>query len=93
MIESTRDQGFNRTKVLILAPFKKFAYQIVDTMANLLLPNERNYVMNWKKFEEEYGDTGEAVNERWTSTAEFKVGLKEEFYITPMTLGTDVRQH
>jgi hypothetical protein len=75
LIESTRDQGFTRPTVLILTPFKKFAYQIIDTMANLLLPNERNYVMNWKKFEGEYGDTGETVIERWTSTAEFKVIL------------------
>ncbi|KAI6191331.1 U3 small nucleolar RNA-associated protein 25-like protein [Aphelenchoides bicaudatus] len=72
LIESTRDQGYNRPKVLILTPFKKVAYQIVDTMANLLLPNERNYVMNSKKFEEEYGDTGEAINEKWRSSAEFK---------------------
>jgi hypothetical protein len=73
LVESTRDQGFNRPKVLILTPFKKFAYKIVDTMANLLLQDERNYVMNWAKFKEEYGDNGAVVNEKWRSTEEFKV--------------------
>jgi hypothetical protein len=42
-------------------------------MANLLLQDERNYVMNWAKFKEEYGDNGAVVNEKWRSTEEFKV--------------------
>lgn len=73
MIEETRDQGFSRPKVLILTPFKKVAYQIIDTMANLLLPDERNYVMNSAKFVEEYGDNGSVINDKWRATPEFKV--------------------
>lgn len=42
-------------------------------MADLLLPGERNYVLNWKKFEEEYGDNGASIGETWKSSAEFKV--------------------
>lgn len=72
LIDATRDQGFNRTKVLILTPFKKFAYKIVDTMANLLLPNERNHVMQWPKFQEDFGDTGTVVDLKWRASEEFK---------------------
>ncbi|KAI6205758.1 U3 small nucleolar RNA-associated protein 25-like protein [Aphelenchoides besseyi] len=71
-IDSTRDQGFSRPKILILSPFKKFAYEIVQKMISILLPNEQNYVLNLKKFEEEYGDNGRAIDEKWRASEEFK---------------------
>ncbi|KAI6173865.1 U3 small nucleolar RNA-associated protein 25-like protein [Aphelenchoides besseyi] len=71
-IDSTRDQGFSRPKVLILSPFKKFAYEIVQKMISILLPTEQNYVLNLKKFEDEYGDNGRAIDEKWRASEEFK---------------------
>ncbi|KAI6243865.1 U3 small nucleolar RNA-associated protein 25-like protein [Aphelenchoides fujianensis] len=72
LIDATRDQGFNRSKVLILTPFKKFAHEIVQKMVDLLLPKERHHVLNLKKFEEEYGDDGRVIHEKWRASEEFK---------------------
>lgn len=49
-----RDQGFTRPRVLIVAPFRSVAYELVQ-MIEKLCPNDE--VMNRKRFEEEFAPT------------------------------------
>jgi U3 small nucleolar RNA-associated protein 25 len=48
-----RDQGFVRSKVLILLPFRESAYRVVKTLQSLLYKDEK--ALNFKRFEEEFG--------------------------------------
>uniref|UniRef100_A0AC34R6J8 U3 small nucleolar RNA-associated protein 25 homolog n=1 Tax=Panagrolaimus sp. JU765 TaxID=591449 RepID=A0AC34R6J8_9BILA len=59
LIESTRDQGLNRSKILFLSPMRKFAYEYVKNIMNLFFKkDQKQWVMSSKKFEEEFGDNG-----------------------------------
>uniref|UniRef100_A0A1I7SMJ5 U3 small nucleolar RNA-associated protein 25 n=1 Tax=Bursaphelenchus xylophilus TaxID=6326 RepID=A0A1I7SMJ5_BURXY len=72
LIEDCRDQGLNRPKVLILAPFKKDAYEIVKTITKILLDGDRTQILNLAKFEEEYGPTNTGMHDKWRAPQEFK---------------------
>lgn len=56
-----RDQGFTRPKVLILAPFRATAYELMELMLELLGP--KTVVANRDRFDEEYGPEDEEVGE------------------------------
>jgi len=55
-VQSAKDQGFCRPRVLLLTPFRHGALQIVHILANLLFgPDGKQMVTHRKKFESEYG--------------------------------------
>ncbi|KAE9548329.1 hypothetical protein FO519_008467 [Halicephalobus sp. NKZ332] len=65
MIESARDQGLSRPKVLFVTPMKKFAYDFVQNLMELYFPKgNKKTVMNHARFEEEFGDNGHVPHER-----------------------------
>ncbi|CAD5229350.1 unnamed protein product [Bursaphelenchus okinawaensis] len=72
LIEECRDQGLTRPKVLILAPFKKHAYDIVKTMTRILLKDDKNHILNLAKFEDEYGPTETGMHDKWRAPEDFK---------------------
>ena len=67
--QSRQDQGLVRPKVLILAPFKQMAFQIIEQI--ILLTNEGKWkgVSKKKKFREEFGPEEEAFNDY------FRIGI------------------
>ncbi|KAJ1345877.1 hypothetical protein KIN20_000506 [Parelaphostrongylus tenuis] len=71
LIESTRDQGFVRPTILILCPFKKDAFDIVERMERLVF-GKGNKVSTWNR---------ERFHSEFKSDAapEFKTKLAEEF--------------
>lgn len=78
-IENARDQGFSRPKVLILSPFRKFAYEIVHGFIKLIFGDEKKtFVMNLNKFDEEYGDDRNRVHEKRDVAQEYKVRLEKK---------------
>ena len=58
--EEYRDQGLTRSKVVIVAPFRHSAYQIVNCMINLLFADAKDTgkrkinIMNYKRFKKEF---------------------------------------
>ncbi|XP_063918578.1 U3 small nucleolar RNA-associated protein 25 homolog [Zophobas morio] len=58
--EDFRDQGLVRPKILVIVPFKDSAYQIIQTLINILLPEDKSHVMKRKRFVEEY--TGNEIS-------------------------------
>lgn len=57
-IPTFQDQGFTRAKVLVLLPFRYYAYVFVHHLLDLL--PERMQVLGKSKFEEEFGDDPDA---------------------------------
>jgi hypothetical protein len=51
-----RDQGLTRPKVLIIVPFKKYAFKIVQMIISLLMRKGEEYITNKKRFYEEFSD-------------------------------------
>jgi len=70
----SKDQGFTRPKVLILSPFKSFAYQIIEMI--ILFANEGKWkkVSRRKKFRLDYGNEEEAFED------DFKIGISMKHY-------------
>uniref|UniRef100_A0AC35TU81 U3 small nucleolar RNA-associated protein 25 homolog n=1 Tax=Rhabditophanes sp. KR3021 TaxID=114890 RepID=A0AC35TU81_9BILA len=58
VIEECRDQGFSRTKILIIVPYKKCALEIVDKLKDLYFGKLTSQVEKYKQFKETYGDDG-----------------------------------
>ena len=61
--EDRRDQALVRPKVLILAPFKKMAYEIIEQIVFLCNEGKWKRVSKKKKFMEEFGAEEEAFND------------------------------
>ncbi|CAJ0943208.1 unnamed protein product, partial [Mesorhabditis belari] len=62
-LQSTRDQGFVRPCVLVLLPFRKDAFEVVNIMESLVFGGgEKPNVANRKRFKDEFGDTGYRVS-------------------------------
>lgn len=60
--------------MLILTPFKKFAYDFVKGLIKMVFGDEKKtFVMNSAKFEEEYGDNGNRIHEKRDVDNEYKV--------------------
>uniref|UniRef100_A0A1I7T378 U3 small nucleolar RNA-associated protein 25 homolog n=2 Tax=Caenorhabditis tropicalis TaxID=1561998 RepID=A0A1I7T378_9PELO len=73
-IESCRDSGFVRPVVLILCPFKKDAYDIINRIRKIVNGNEEaGEVWNKNRFEEEYSGSTELP----TTRADFPEDHKE----------------
>lgn len=53
-IPTYQDQGFTRPKVLLLCPFRYYAYQFIDTLLNLL--PKKMVIFGKGKFLDEFGD-------------------------------------
>uniref|UniRef100_A0A1I7XTN0 Uncharacterized protein n=1 Tax=Heterorhabditis bacteriophora TaxID=37862 RepID=A0A1I7XTN0_HETBA len=71
LIENIRDQGFARPTVLILCPFKKDAFDIVERLKSIVFgKGEKIDVWNKSRFEKEF-QSGEAP--------EFQSNIAEEF--------------
>lgn len=66
--ESFRDQGYTRTKVLILVPFRHTAHQVVHTMIKTMNPQQ---VFHKKRFDKEFGEEEESEMDP-TKPADFK---------------------
>lgn len=64
-IPSFQDQGFTRAKVLVLLPFRYYAYVFVHCLLGLL--PERMQVLGKSKFEEEFSEEpdGEEKQPKW----------------------------
>ena len=60
---ATQDQALVRPKVLILTPFKSFAYQIVEQIVLLANGGRWKGVSKKKKFKDEFGLEEEAFND------------------------------
>ncbi|CAD6198948.1 unnamed protein product [Caenorhabditis auriculariae] len=60
-VESSRDQGFVRPSVLIMCPYKKDAYDVVNRLRRLIYGDENGDVWNKSRFEEEYSGPEEAA--------------------------------
>jgi U3 small nucleolar RNA-associated protein 25 len=56
------DQGYTRPRVLILCPFRSSAYAIVNEMIEVL-GKERTKLINFDKFEQEYGVDSDDLND------------------------------
>ncbi|ETN83816.1 hypothetical protein NECAME_07179 [Necator americanus] len=71
LVESTRDQGFARPTVLILCPFKKDAFDIVQRLERLVFGGEgKGSIWNRDRFNTEFKSEG---------PPEFKKRMPEEF--------------
>lgn len=88
IVEETRDQGLNRAKVLILCPFRKYAYDIVQTMLEQLYKGKETFVQNLQKFEEEFCDDGNRIHKERKVSDEYKVLY---FYRTVLVLALIIR--
>jgi len=64
-----KDLGLTKPKILILAPFKKMAYEIVERIVFQLNQNKWKKVSKKKKFKDEFEAEDEAYNDF------FRVGL------------------
>ena len=65
IIESARDQGLSRPRVLFVTPMRKFAHNFVQNMIELYFAEgEKKTIMNHSRFEEEFGDNGHVPHER-----------------------------
>lgn len=58
VLRDYRDQGLTRPKVLILVPFKKHAFTIVNIIIKLLMRKNEEYITNKKRFLDEFGSEG-----------------------------------
>uniref|UniRef100_A0A915JP67 Digestive organ expansion factor-like protein n=1 Tax=Romanomermis culicivorax TaxID=13658 RepID=A0A915JP67_ROMCU len=72
--DKLRDQGFTKARILILTPFRDGALKFVNIMSDLLFgESTKNFVMNRKKFESEYGyDAGEEDAEETAAKPRFE---------------------
>ncbi|CAI5446133.1 unnamed protein product [Caenorhabditis angaria] len=64
LIESCRDSGFVRPVVLILCPFKKDAYDIIQKISSIIYGDEKGEIWNKKRFEDEYSGPEEIPQSR-----------------------------
>uniref|UniRef100_A0A7E4V3T3 U3 small nucleolar RNA-associated protein 25 homolog n=1 Tax=Panagrellus redivivus TaxID=6233 RepID=A0A7E4V3T3_PANRE len=63
IIDSCRDQGLTRPRILYLAPMMKHAHAFVHQLAaTVFAPGERHTLMNLSRFEEEFGDDGNVAS-------------------------------
>jgi U3 small nucleolar RNA-associated protein 25 len=57
-VESCRDQGLARPKVLFITSMKKYAYEFVHALSDITFAeNDKKTLMNSQRFEDEFGDT------------------------------------
>uniref|UniRef100_A0A0N4ZV87 U3 small nucleolar RNA-associated protein 25 n=1 Tax=Parastrongyloides trichosuri TaxID=131310 RepID=A0A0N4ZV87_PARTI len=54
LIDECRDQGFTRTKTLILVPYKKCVYEIVKKLKDLMFGEKNSQYLGFGKFEDLY---------------------------------------
>ena len=88
--ESRQDQALVRPKVLILAPFKQMAFQIIEQIILLANGGKWKHVNKKKKFREEFGTEDEAFNDFFrigisfraskTDASKLNIKLYEQFY-------------
>ena len=81
--DDKRDQSLVRPKVLILAPFKKMAYEIIEQIVLLCNEGKWKRVSKKKKFMEEFATEEEAYNDFFRemvcdNTLGEQTGLKRE---------------
>jgi hypothetical protein len=70
---SSNDQGFTRPKVLILAPFKSIAKEIVEMIMLMTHEGKLKKVSRRKKFKKDFGNEEDAFNDH------FKIGISFAF--------------
>ncbi|KNE54386.1 hypothetical protein AMAG_00361 [Allomyces macrogynus ATCC 38327] len=69
-----RDQGFTRPKVLILAPFRSVAYEIVSLLVELSGTEQQE---NKKRFKDEYYEADDPNDEGWARrSAEYRAQFR-----------------
>lgn len=72
-----KDQGFTRPKILILAPFKKMAFTIVQSIVFMLNKGSLKKVKGRKRFKMEFGEEEEAFNDS------FRIGIQIDKNMQP----------
>ena len=70
----SKDQGFTRPKILILSPFKQFAFQVIEMITLLTNDGKWKKVSKRKKFRLDFGTEEEAFED------DFKIGLSIKHY-------------
>ncbi|CEF67992.1 Digestive organ expansion factor homolog [Strongyloides ratti] len=55
MIDECRDQGFTRPRILIVVPYKKCVFEIVEKLKNLMFGERKSQFLKAKRFESFYG--------------------------------------
>lgn len=84
-----QDMAFTRPRVLILAPFKQTAFQIIEQITLLLNKGKWKKTAKKKKFRQEFGSEEDAYNDffriglgiNWSkSTNKLSLKLYEQFY-------------
>ncbi|KAK0416059.1 hypothetical protein QR680_012271 [Steinernema hermaphroditum] len=76
-IESARDQGLARPKVLIMCPFRKYAHRVVQILKKLMFgEGSKSNVDKSARFEQEFGDNGFRIHENRKVSDEFRELMK-----------------
>jgi U3 small nucleolar RNA-associated protein 25 len=83
--DERRDQTFTRPRVLILAPFKQTAYQIIEQIIMYCNQGKWKKVSKKKKFRDEFGQEEDAFNDffrigisiNWNKTGKMSLKLYE----------------
>lgn len=83
--DDRRDQTFTRPRVLILAPFKQTAYQIIEQIIMYCNQGKWKKVSKKKKFRDEFGQEEDAFNDffrigisiNWSKTGKMSLKLYE----------------
>lgn len=78
-IPTYQDQGFTRPKVLLLCPYRYYAYQFIDTMISLL-PRKMAIFGKGKFLEEFSDDSGDADDEKQPKWKEFFPGNNDDCF-------------
>uniref|UniRef100_A0A0K0EJT1 U3 small nucleolar RNA-associated protein 25 homolog n=1 Tax=Strongyloides stercoralis TaxID=6248 RepID=A0A0K0EJT1_STRER len=55
MIDECRDQGFTRPRILIVVPYKKCVFEIVEKLKKLMFGEKKSQFLKAKRFESFYG--------------------------------------
>lgn len=71
-IPSYQDQGFTRAKVLVLLPFRFYAFSFVNRLLSLMPKNTQ--VLGKSKFQEEFDDEPEPEGEKQPKWKQFFPG-------------------